>query len=227
MRFAFADPPYLGQAKKHYAHDPRCAEVNHEILIAHLNDFDGWALSLSTPSLRTILPMCPEDVRVCAWVKPFCAFKANVTRAYAWEPVIVRGGRSPTREEPTVRDWVSANITLKRGLVGAKPKDFAFWLFAFLGVRQDDEFHDLFPGSGAVTAALNEYLGRRDPQTSFHLAAEARQSRSGTLCNAPESPAKTPGSLHADPKNVLTDAVFHEAKHARGEPPCVEPRIVP
>lgn len=26
------------------------------------------------------IAMCPDDVRVAAWVKPFAAFKANVTR---------------------------------------------------------------------------------------------------------------------------------------------------
>jgi hypothetical protein len=116
MRFAYADPPYMGQAKKHYSHDPNCAEVDHAALIERLNAYDGWALSLSTPSLKHILPLCPDDCRVMAWVKPFCAFKVNVNPAYAWEPVIVRGGRKRTRHQETVRDWVSEVITLKRGL---------------------------------------------------------------------------------------------------------------
>src|SRR5690348_8239290 len=106
MRVAYADPPYIGQAKKHYSHDPRCAEVDHVELVERLNTFDAWALSLSSPTLRIILPMCPDDVRVMAWVKPFCAFKVNVNPAYAWEPVIVRGGRKRTRQQETVRDWV-------------------------------------------------------------------------------------------------------------------------
>ena len=29
MKFAYADPPYIGQAKRHYSHDPLCAEVDH------------------------------------------------------------------------------------------------------------------------------------------------------------------------------------------------------
>src|SRR3954469_12856448 len=74
MRFAYADPPYVGQAKKHYNHDPNCAEVDHRELVARLvvQYPDGWALSLSSPSLRQILALCPADVRVMAWVKPFC-----------------------------------------------------------------------------------------------------------------------------------------------------------
>lgn len=157
MRFAYADPPYIGQAAKHYSHDPRCAEVDHAELIAKLNGYDAWALSLSSPTLRIILPMCPEDVRVMAWVKPFASFKPNVNPAYAWEPVIVRGGRKRPRTEPTVRDWVSANITLRKGLSGAKPPVFCFWLFDVLGMQAGDEFDDIFPGTGGVSLAWDEY----------------------------------------------------------------------
>src|SRR5689334_8755540 len=35
MTFAYADPPYVGQAARHYRHDPRCAEVDHASLIRH------------------------------------------------------------------------------------------------------------------------------------------------------------------------------------------------
>lgn len=157
MRFAYADPPYIGQAKKHYSHDPRCAEVDHAELVAKLNGYDAWALSLSSPTLRIILPLCPDDVRVMAWVKPFAVFKPNVNPAYAWEPVIVRGGRKRSRSEATVRDWVSANITLRRGLSGAKPEAFCFWLFDVLGAQGGDEFDDIFPGTGGVTRAWEQY----------------------------------------------------------------------
>ncbi len=153
LSVAYADPPYIGQARKHYSHDPRCAEVNHRELIERLNTFDAWALSLSSPSLQQILALCPPDVRVMAWVKPFCAFKANVNPAYAWEPVIVRGGRKRTRQQVTVRDWCSEVITLKKGLVGVKPVGFCTWLFQVLNLEAQDTFHDLYPGSGAVSRA--------------------------------------------------------------------------
>lgn len=159
-RAAYADPPYIGQAKKHYAHDPRCAEVDHAALIQQLEGYDGWALSCSSPSLQRILALCPPDVRVGAWVKPFCAFKVNVNPAYAWEPVVFKPARRRTREDMTVRDWVSVGITLRKGLVGVKPKTFAFWLFEILGLERDDELSDLFPGSGAVTVAWNEWCGQ-------------------------------------------------------------------
>lgn len=160
MRAAYADPPYIGQAKRHYGDDPRCAEVDHRQLIEVLGQYDAWALSLSSPSLRIILPMCPADVRVGAWVKPFCSFKPGVNPAYAWEPVIFYGGRPLGADVPTVRDWISANITLKTGTHGAKPMAFCYWLFLMLGLQPTDEFVDLFPGSGAVTKAWKQWQNR-------------------------------------------------------------------
>lgn len=163
MRFAYADPPYLGCGNLYDEHhsdartwdDPEA----HRALIERLSvEFpDGWAMSLSSPSLKTILPMCPADCRVGAWVKPFASFKPNVNPAYAWEPVIFRGGRKFTRQDATVRDWVSANITLKRGLTGAKPRNFCRWVFSMLNMQPGDELEDLFPGTGAVAAAWEEW----------------------------------------------------------------------
>ena len=45
MRLAYADPPYVGQAAKHYGHDPRCAEVDHVALFAQLQS-SFWGLLL-------------------------------------------------------------------------------------------------------------------------------------------------------------------------------------
>jgi hypothetical protein len=158
MKFAYADPPYLGQAKKHYSADPQCAEVDHVALLHRLEsgEYDGWALSCSSPSLGYILSLCPASVRVGAWVKPFAVFKPNVNPAYAWEPVIFNGGRKRTREQLTVRDWVSVNITLKTGLVGAKPEAFCLWVLSWLNVQPDDTFDDLYPGTNAMARALEQ-----------------------------------------------------------------------
>jgi len=159
MKFAYADPVYLGCGNLYDSHhqDSRAWDdpETHRTLIKRLcEDYqDGWAMSLSSPSLRVILPMCPEDCRVAAWVKPFAVFKPNVNPAYAWEPVIFRGGRKRSRDEATARDWVSANITLRRGLTGAKPRDFCLWVLDLLGVRAIDQLDDLFPGTNAMAAA--------------------------------------------------------------------------
>lgn len=160
MRFAYADPPYLGLAAAFYAKQHPDAAVYdtpeaHQRLIDRLcaEYPDGWAMSLHTPSLRTILPMCPEDCRVGAWVKPFASFKPSVRVAYAWEPVIFRGGRKRSKDLPTVRDWISVNMAMERGFRSAKPEGLCFWLFEVLGMLPEDDFHDLFPGSGSVTKA--------------------------------------------------------------------------
>jgi hypothetical protein len=165
MRVAYADPPYLGCCAL-YGHehgdDGRCwdSPLTHGALITRLlMEFpDGWALSCSSPSLRTMLNFCPADVRVAAWVKPFAVFKPNVNPAYAWEPVIWRGGRQPrARTEPTVRDWVSHEITLRKGLTGAKPEGFVTWLFSLLGVQGNDEVTDIVPGTGVVGRVLEDW----------------------------------------------------------------------
>lgn len=166
MKFAYADPPYLGQGKKLYQHPEWDNPVFHEMFIKELcvRYPDGWAMSASSPSLRTLLPLCPEDCRVAAWVKPFAVFKPNVNPAYAWEPVIYRGGRKRDRTQPTVRDWCSAVITLKKGLTGAKPEAVCRWLIELLGAVPGDEFIDIFPGTGVFGRTWNQ-------GTSRHIAA--------------------------------------------------------
>lgn len=150
---AYADPPYVGQARKHYGSQ----EVDHKLLIKQLQEYNGWALSCSSPSLKVLLPLCPNNARIGAWVKPFAIFKVGVNPAYTWEPVIFVPARNRMRYEDTIRDWVSANITLKKGLVGVKPKEFSFWLFSILGMWSCDRFYDLFPGTGAVGNAWQEW----------------------------------------------------------------------
>lgn len=160
MRFAYADPPYLGCGKLYPEHpdardwdDPE----RHRALVAQLMDEfpDGWAMSLHAPSLRVILPMCPESARVAAWVKPFAAFKRNVRVAYTWEPVIVYGGRARSADgAPVTRDHLSCPITMKRGLTGAKPERFCAWVMDMLGFIEGDELVDLFPGTGVFARVL-------------------------------------------------------------------------
>jgi hypothetical protein len=159
MIFAYADPPYPGHTRRGlYKSDPRCAEVDHAELVRRLCvEFpDGWALSTGSTNLREVLPLCPSDVRVMAWVKPFAVFKPNVNPGYCWEPVIVRGGRRRGRDLPTVRDYVSANVTIKRGCAGAKPRAFAEWLFSVWNAQRGDALRDLYHGSGAIAEAWAE-----------------------------------------------------------------------
>jgi hypothetical protein len=179
IKAAYADPPYLGQARHYVKHHPEAAiwndpETHRRLIESLVADYpDGWALSCSSPSLRVLLPMCPDDVRIGAWVKPFHIFKKGVRPAYAWEPVIYRGGRNVGHPPPpkggkatTPRDWVSANILLRKGLTGAKPPAFCEWLFDLLGLRAGDEFVDLFPGTEGVSKAWIDWSADREDQAS-------------------------------------------------------------
>jgi hypothetical protein len=161
MRFAYADPPYPGQSAKHYRDHPDYdGEVDHGRLLRDLREYDGWVLHTASTTLQGVLDLAFEagfdhsDFRVMAWVKPFAAFKRNVSVAYAWEPVLVKPVRKPVVSGRIVmRDWVSESITLRRGLTGAKPEAVCRWAFEVAGLEPDDELVDLFPGSGAVTRA--------------------------------------------------------------------------
>ena len=154
MRFAYADPPYPGMA--HFY--PENTEVDHGELIARLcaEYADGWALSTASTTLQDVLAVSPSDIRVMAWVKPFASFKKGVGVAYAWEPVIVRGGRRREPRQLTVTDWVAASITLQRGLTGAKPEKFCHWLLEVLNVQPGDTVDDLYPGTGVMSRVLAE-----------------------------------------------------------------------
>lgn len=165
MRFAYADPPYLGQGQRLYGkhHDeahvwdrPSTHLAMVETLLADYPD--GFAISLHEPSLQDYLGWVPQDRRrVCIWFKTFAAFKPNVRVAYTWEPLIVVGGRKSSKDgaEPCT-DVLREPITMQRGLPGAKPERFCSWVLDLLGYVPGDQVDDLFPGTdvmGRVVAA--------------------------------------------------------------------------
>jgi hypothetical protein len=162
MKLAYADPPYIGQAKKHYSDQALHAEVDHGRLVFDLvNNYDGWALSCSSTTLQQILVYCPKRVRIGAWVKPFASFKPGVNPAYAWEPVIFMPARENRRDKDTVRDWFSGNITMQKGVHGAKPFKFCYWLFDILGAEPGDTLDDLYPGTGIVSTAWASWVDQK------------------------------------------------------------------
>ena len=156
MKFAYADPPYLGCGHLYDDHHAESRTYDdpeaHRRLIERLKDDyrDGWAMSLHVPSLRVILPMCPDDARIAAWVKPFASFKPGVMRAWTWEPVIFCGGRKILRGATTWRDHIAEPITLRKGLTGAKPWKFCEWVLNGLDYQPGDIIDDLFPGTGIM-----------------------------------------------------------------------------
>ena len=159
--FAYADPPYIGQSAKHYADHPDFdGEVDHAQLAQTLAGYGGFVLHLSAPTLYEVEGYLRDagiaDYRVMQWVKSFAAFKRNVSVAYAYEPVIVKPIRKPVVKkglDVVYRDWIAEPITLKKGLSGVKPEKVCRWAFEVAGLHPFDPFHDLYPGSGAVTRA--------------------------------------------------------------------------
>jgi hypothetical protein len=184
MRFAYADPPYLGQAKKHYGNHPDYAgEVDHAELIERMcAEFDGWALSLSMKSLPIILRLCPEDVITLAWFKPI-APPLGDHRRYNWEPVIMRPVRQYGRGYvPTALIASPPQFTFRQmpasHVIGEKPEEFARWVFASAGLKAGDEMVDLFPGSGAIGRAWEAWVSGAtvsDGYADDRLSYEASQ----------------------------------------------------
>ena len=182
MKFAFADPPYLGRAEYYRAHHPDAMDWDdpetHRALIKRLQeDFpDGWAMSLHETSLRTLLPMCPKNARIAAWIAERPRFGGKLAVRRHFEPVIFCGGRPWSDGGSRTADYCITKQTpmaihepryrisrekIRKGevFVGRKPRAFSMWIFDILGAKRGDEFHDLFPGSGSVSAAWAERTG--------------------------------------------------------------------
>lgn len=170
MRFAYADPPYPGCARYYLSENPGAKEVNHRLLVGWLCDEfpDGWALSTSSAALGAVLQLCPPDVRIAAWCKPFASWKLGgraTSVPYTWEPVIVRGGskRERTKRLGTVcRDFLLASPPLRQRVPGEKPHRFGWWVFSMLGAEPGDGLVDVFPGSGAIGEAWRAWCGEWD-----------------------------------------------------------------
>lgn len=165
VKIGYADPPYPGCAHLYKDHPDYGGEVDHVDLFRRLqSEFDGWVLhTAATPEAIALLaPMVlGSGARWMAWVKPFAAFKRNVPVGYTWEPVLVKPARKPVvSKRLTMRDHIAESITMRRGLTGAKPETVCHWAFEVVGARPEDELHDLFPGSGAVTRAWETWRGK-------------------------------------------------------------------
>lgn len=158
-RLAYADPPYPGQAGR-YANG---REVNHELLVAHLREFDGWALSTSAAALLDVWKLAPE-ARCAAWLKTYASNGWSRVR-WSWEPVLFvtdRKGLKPGERSdvwdglvcaPNAAENLSGNawagVDGKGG--GSKPYEFVQWVLRLLDYEDGDELVDIFPGSGSVT----------------------------------------------------------------------------
>ena len=153
MRLAYADPPYPGKAELYAEHPDYAGEVDHAELFERLAEYDGWALSTGAWALRDVLALAPPGVRVLAWTKH--------SIGYSWEPILVSPAR---RSERYLRDWIRVEPEYFQWrpkpdsyVIGQKPEPFSRWVFEWLGALPDDDFDDLFPGSGAVGRAWERW----------------------------------------------------------------------
>jgi hypothetical protein len=69
-----------------------------------------------------------------------------------------------------------------------KPEAFCMWLFDLLNMRPEDEFDDLFPGSGAVGDAHRKWKHQGKPTILPDLF---ESMYSAPLFNQPEPPHHT------------------------------------
>ena len=158
MRFAYADPPYPGTARRRYGQ----VEVDLGELRHRLAEFDGWALHTNPQGLLALLPLFPSS-RIMAWCK---ADGLPVTKrglVYSWEPILLKALRPA---EIWVRDslWVDSKASMP--VAGATPGDkgrgwkapgVIQWVFKAAGLQATDDLEDLFPGSGAVQREWDKF----------------------------------------------------------------------
>jgi hypothetical protein len=116
---------------------------------------------MTAPSLFKILPHAPENTRIAVWTKNFAIWRSNQRVQYTWEPILFKTARSQgSKSVPSVRDFISCNITLKKGLPGAKPAAFNDYILELLGWQEGDEVDDLFPGTNGLQEALERRMSR-------------------------------------------------------------------
>jgi hypothetical protein len=158
MKFAYADPPYYKQGKKLYGklHDQAevwdAKQAHIDLINRLITEYpDGWAMSCNPADLPWIIKH--DGIRICAWTKTFHQIRPTTVQ-YAWEAVLLYGGRKDNRRKPMVRDWLSCRIAMKKGLTGAKPLEFNLWLLDLLNYQNGDVLDDLFPGTNGMAEAI-------------------------------------------------------------------------
>lgn len=177
LRYAIADPPYLGRGARYYGPGTNGRKMfgsgmpgraqylktsehqdahlwddpaTHAELISDLTSrYDGWAVALARDSLLVYLTAAPPDVRIAVWHKVDIMPAARIREV--WEPVLlyVPPDRRARGTGPPVRDLLSTPVP-HVGHVGAKPRSWTRWVLDLLGATDRDTVVDLFPGSGMV-----------------------------------------------------------------------------
>lgn len=133
--------------------------VTHRALLERLiHEYDGFALATSPDGIAAYGQL-PAAVRIMAWVKPNAQPGAHRLRSN-WEPVLLMppaGRRSNRGGVGQISDVLTVN-TPRVGFVGAKPAEWTRWVLEAMSYNPDtDTVDDLFPGSGAVTTAVERF----------------------------------------------------------------------
>lgn len=182
MKFAIADPPYLGRAERwygaagrgHFKDEGTRADVHddasewddparHALLVGELIlGYDGWAIAMTSAlaSIRVYAEAAPPGAFFGSWARTN-AMPDGSRITKAWEPVLfyvppTLRGRDAA---PHASDVLVEGVNVKAGFLGHKPAKWTRWVLGVLGYDPGrDELHDLFPGSGAVSAAADGLL---------------------------------------------------------------------
>jgi hypothetical protein len=111
-------------------------------------------------NLRHYLQWVPTDTRIGVWVKKH-SMPGGARVINRWEPVVVRipeGRRSSTGQTMFPVDALNAAY-VSDGFPGSKPPAWTRWVLDMLGYNPDtDTVDDLFHGSGAVAAEVNQTI---------------------------------------------------------------------
>ena len=180
MRFAYADPPYLGQGASRYGHLHPDAVIwddpgEHFKLVERLmTEYpDGWAASLN-PTAAALPCYTRPGLHFAAWVRPGNVNLRNPSMRLipTWELVVFRTSvPNNVRKGPRVYDHLSHPIPSSRRQgqhTGTKPPAFCKWVLSLLGYNPaTDTIDDLFPGEGSMgRMAAHGQLWHADEETA-------------------------------------------------------------
>ena len=62
-------------------------------------------------------------------------------------------------KQTTPKDFILEPITLRKGLIGAKPAKVCKWILDLLNFKPGDILIDLYPGTGIMGKVANDYVG--------------------------------------------------------------------
>lgn len=132
-------------------------DEHHRFMLQLMEDYDGWAIATTQDGLGAYHPL-PVSAHVGAWVRPN-GMPGGQRLMSRWEPVIVFTPESRRARSAELVSDVLVAAAPRRGFAGAKPAEWTRWVLAMLGhAPGEDQVDDIFPGSGAVAAAVDGLL---------------------------------------------------------------------